>query len=871
MRYRRSLLFVALLVATTLWASAPVWAQVTGADEICSPVVDPCVIDTPIQTGFGTVLDFADRELRIIGTGQIKTDGNRLTIRCGKLTVATGGNEAAIDLSGPGANGESVGGVATIEVHRRCSLDTSVLCLSDSVCERRPVPVGTCSVGRGQASVAGRISGNADSPGLFTLRAAGDITVDAPITMNAAHPDEDGGSIDLSSGGSIVVNAKLSANSGFFGTGGDVFLDASGDVVLNGGVEVIGGDFDGGFLDVFADRDIRVTEDINANANDGEGYGGEIALDARRDIVIVGGASGNRLVLSADGHLSSELFGGDGGFHSYVAVGNITMGPFVRLSSVGAPPDGSGDSIELDAQGDVLMEADIDCRADPAGASGTGGLFSVTALGSIAVTTASKIDLTGPQAGGDLSIDALGSLSFAGTVDAHTGNDGIPGSAQLLSDAAVLSFAGDVSIDGASPSLTRNLVELNGCDVEFTNAGRIDNKVGNSRTQVFGRESIHVATGGEILGETAQGNEFRYRSGTPLPDIDGNVSPAPVLIADPGLLECPVCGNGELERTETCDDGNTVPEDGCSSDCQNESCIAQTPGYPQAPLCGDGNGCTVDQCNPVTGQCEHQENCDDGIACTIDSCGVSKVCLHQASPLSCDDGVGCTTDRCCTGAGGACRGLRGCVSTPANIVCNDGEACTDDVCDAEAGCITTAKTGPCDDSLVCTTSDQCVGGVCQGVSTCPAGEICDPVSGQCQLPPTTTTSTTTTSTTTTTTLPPTTTTTSTTTLPPPGFCGDQVVVAPEECDDGSSGWLVGQFCNAACSMLSCGDPDDSGSLSAPDALFILRSAVGLSACDVCICNVDGSAGGSPITATDALRALRRAVGIPIALTCPACI
>jgi hypothetical protein len=71
-------------------------------------------------------------------------------------------------------------------------------------------------------------------------------------------------------------------------------------------------------------------------------------------------------------------------------------------------------------------------------------------------------------------------------------------------------------------------------------------------------------------------------------------------------------------------------------------------------------------------------------------------------------------------------------------------------------------------------------------------------------------------------------------------------------------------------MVACGDPDDSGQLSAPDALFILRSAVGLSVCDACICNVDGSAGGLPISATDALRALRRAVGIPVTLSCPSC-
>ena len=77
----------------------------------------------------------------------------------------------------------------------------------------------------------------------------------------------------------------------------------------------------------------------------------------------------------------------------------------------------------------------------------------------------------------------------------------------------------------------------------------------------------------------------------------------------------------------------------------------------------------------------------------------------------------------------------------------------------------------------------------------------------------------------------------------------------------------------------CGDPiSDGGALktadaigptlvTASDALYILRSAVGLASCELCVCDVDGS--GS-ISATDALATLRAAVGQPIALTCPAC-
>jgi len=66
----------------------------------------------------------------------------------------------------------------------------------------------------------------------------------------------------------------------------------------------------------------------------------------------------------------------------------------------------------------------------------------------------------------------------------------------------------------------------------------------------------------------------------------------------------------------------------------------------------------------------------------------------------------------------------------------------------------------------------------------------------------------------------------------------------------------------------CGQPLSNGaSPTATDALFILRVAVGVDACDPCICDTDDS--GST-NATDALRTLRSAVGVPVSFACPAC-
>src|SRR5512147_739495 len=66
-------------------------------------------------------------------------------------------------------------------------------------------------------------------------------------------------------------------------------------------------------------------------------------------------------------------------------------------------------------------------------------------------------------------------------------------------------------------------------------------------------------------------------------------------------------------------------------------------------------------------------------------------------------------------------------------------------------------------------------------------------------------------------------------------------------------------------LAACGDFNGDGSVSATDALGVLRSAVGLVSCDDEDCDIDGN--GS-ISATDALSTLKAAVGQDVALACP---
>ncbi len=108
----------------------------------------------------------------------------------------------------------------------------------------------------------------------------------------------------------------------------------------------------------------------------------------------------------------------------------------------------------------------------------------------------------------------------------------------------------------------------------------------------------------------------------------------------------PTCGNGSVEISEQCDDGNTTNGDDCDSTCQTE--IPPPPN----PVCGNGSVETSEQCddgnttngddcdstcqteippppNPVcgNGSVEISEQCDDGNTTNGDGC--NETCANE--------------------------------------------------------------------------------------------------------------------------------------------------------------------------------------------------------------------------------------------------
>lgn len=71
--------------------------------------------------------------------------------------------------------------------------------------------------------------------------------------------------------------------------------------------------------------------------------------------------------------------------------------------------------------------------------------------------------------------------------------------------------------------------------------------------------------------------------------------------------------------------------------------------------------------------------------------------------------------------------------------------------------------------------------------------------------------------------------------------------------------------SAPAAQYDCGQPVSTGlNPTASDSLYTLRTAIGISTCDLAVCDVDASCS---VTATDALRVLSASIGQGIQLSC----
>ena len=410
--------------------------RICGSDSVCD--VGPCNLTTRRCTQDATVVCFSNTQ-------------------CNFGPCALGDPRCAADLATPCLNNNDCSlGSCSVEVCTKKEASAYRECSTDGDCFD-----GMCTVGDGSVRLNGKTDAYGAEPGSISVRAAGNIDVLQDITFHATVRDFDGGFLELESGmGSVSVGAQLRGSGGGLSQGGEVDLSAASDITLAGQIDVNGGDFDGGFVEFLAGRDVLISNNILASSTSGAGLGGEIDTSADRDIIISSTAQ-----LLTNGHTSADNFGGDGGPQSYYAGRDIDEGPVVVMQGDGALPDGFGEDLYFESGGDTKLSASISARGR--GNKGAGGSIATDVGGVLLTTAGSVFSVTGGESGGGaVEMFAVGNVTHGGLIDGRASSNGTPDSVLIVSEAD-LAATGDILLDGGPSGGAKGDIEIEACRINL--------------------------------------------------------------------------------------------------------------------------------------------------------------------------------------------------------------------------------------------------------------------------------------------------------------------------------------------------------------------------------------------------------------------
>ncbi|HEX5037238.1 MAG TPA: DUF4215 domain-containing protein [bacterium] len=424
--------------------------------------------------------------------------------------------------------------------------------------------------------------------------------------------------INLQSG-TYTLSVASTCDGDFGSANGD--LDIVDDVAINGsttGQTIIdGGDIDrvfdlllqtpGAFVATFNDLTIRngtamIGTSVCSPGAEGGGIrvGSNTAAELNRVLVVSNNASNG------------------GGVR---AIGNITM---INSTVSGNVASGDGGGVAAESGSDFR---NVTITANSAGGD-AGGLLMTTDAGTINVRNS----------------------IIAGNTDTSGGNN--PDCGNFLSAGTITSEG--FNLIGNNSECTPGFITATG-DQIGTPAAPINPQLGplannggptNTHLPLTGSRAIDLANPAGCFSNDANNGSaltVDQRSFTrPLDgDLDGNAR------CDVGAVEVG-CGNGVVETTEGCDDGNAADGDGCTAECVLESCGDGTVQSPEG--CDDGNTDDGDGCNANciletcgNGAVDAGEDCDDGNTVNTDAC--TNACLSSAcgdgfvqGAEDCDDG-----------------------------------------------------------------------------------------------------------------------------------------------------------------------------------------------------------------------------------------
>jgi len=314
-----------------------------------------------------------------------------------------------------------------------------------------------------------------------------------------------GGSIALEAGGTLSLNNRpIRARGGDTGDGGSISLKSAADLTVDQAKLLVdpgqeeGSNGNGGSIIVESDQNIDITTDVDASGV-GSGNGGLIRLS---------GATG----VSLNDHDLKALGGdnGDGGTVEIITQPTITLtrsnltNSVLEITSdidVSAQGDGNGGRITINPDNTgFTLKANVNLRANGAGANGNAGFITITSQGDITLEQGSLIQANGlgSVVENNILLDSSGELESSGIVESNTLNSTIGNGGRIEINSGSLLQLSNISAIGRGADKRGGTLEVNGGEdiiintpgLNFTGSdeadGGIINSISQGNTQIFG-------------------------------------------------------------------------------------------------------------------------------------------------------------------------------------------------------------------------------------------------------------------------------------------------------------------------------------------------------------------------------------------------
>lgn len=549
MRHRLAVigLFASLLAAPR--------ARATTASNICTANANPCLVTTDIAVNPGSVLDFGTRALQIRPTGRLRVSSGVLSIIAGSLRMEPSAliSGAAGTTSGARINVTTSGDI-------RVEATGSGTARIDATANTAPGEIELTSTG-GNIVLAGRLV--ADGSG-----------------YNGA-----GGAVTATAGGTLTLSGDVSVRGGAPGLGGRVVLQAHGPLTVSGTAVASGGD--GGDIDLVSDTaDVMLATGATLDVRAGGDFGdaGDIGIAAQGNVTVNG-------MISGIGAGSDQQGGGFGAEVQLTATtGTVSVNGTQDLH--GAAPDGEGGDFDAFGGLDVIFGAAARTFLHTGGLDGCGGFFSASAGRN--ANLGGTFGLEGGYCGGEVDSDAGQQL----TVSADLNTDGTGAGGIINLDAFRIMVGARLRASGTGSFANGGFIGLRACDITQSAGSSSLWQASGPNGQIVTQASGQTTIGGTVRA-VGGSIRFEYRQTAPVIQGSASVSPAPVIAQNSALPPCTTaaCGNGTIEVGEQCDDGNTVPCDGCTPGCDQEVCGNGVIDCNEECDAGPANGVPGSQCD----------------------------------------------------------------------------------------------------------------------------------------------------------------------------------------------------------------------------------------------------------------------------------